>query len=355
MNGFVYLNDPSQVSNSMRENSNAKEKARKYLINRFGFDYDDFALEIEGFGMWRQFFGIHLENAVAEVICRIYGFERFDLTYLKDGFSTRNPFKMSLVRMRILRKGDGGTELLMYRLTDEFSENQVIGDISALNGFEKAYILHRRLMERLGYTSKSKDVSELLAEFTKHGLADMRKEEALKTFDRLFVVEKAGGVKIRIRYDYSDKTGAYVSKDGQNVVDFEEMVEFAERNAVLPSSETYYSQFFFFIPGMLEPNFIQIEAEFETADAEILRPALEGFWRVKKVTGDFPLLILMKDLNVWDEVKLTKNPRCVCICMDVDEMIGKVRRDGIGEEPFVLFSQRVALKLVELGVEMDQN
>ncbi len=346
MKGFVYLNHPSEISEASRDSANVRERARTYLINRFGFDYDDFALGIQGFGMWRQFFGIHLENAVVETICNIHGFERFDLTYLMDGFSTRNPFKVSLLRLRVLRESGRKAELLTYWLADEFLENQVIEDISAFNGLERAYVFHRRLMRKMGYVSKSRDISELLVEFTKQGLENMRKGEALKIFNRLFVLEKAGNIRVRRRYDYSEKIGAYTSKDNRNVINFDEMIDLAERDLVLPSSETYYSHFFFFIPGILEPDFVQIEAEFETADSEILRPALEGFCRVKRVTGHFPLIIPIRDFNAWDEIGFTKNPGCVCVCMNVGEMTGRVENNRAKDMDFVELSNNIATEII---------
>ncbi len=346
MEGFVYLDNMGRVKKRLRRAPEAREKARKYLSEKFGFDFDDFSLDLSGFGMWRQFFGIHLENAVVEVICNLFGLERFDITYLLDGFSTRNPFKMSLVKMKVLFPGKNGFQIGTYRLAEDYVENQVIEDMEVYGGFDRSYLFHRKTMEKMGYTAKSKDISHLLLEFTKYGLSNMGKDEAVNVFSNVFVIEKTGKHRIRRRYSFSRKADAYISKSGAKTIQFQEMIDLAEKDLVLPSSETYYSEFFFFIPGILEESFIQIEAEFETAEPEILKPALKGFWKVKEVTGCFPALIPIIDLNLDDSLKFTRNPGCVCLCRTVEEMIETVSWLNDRTISFTDLSREVGKKLI---------
>ena len=346
---FVYITHPSQIREMARD-GNTYEKARKHLIERFGFDYDSFPLEIDGAGMWRQFFGIHFENAVVEVLCRLNDFERCDITYLGDGFSTRNPFKVSLVKIKVLNPEERGANLQIYRLSESYFENQVMEDIDVFDGIEKAHIFHQRLKKKMGYSCRSKDISDLLSEFTKHGLSSMKRDEAVDVFRKLFVVKEQGKIKIRRRFTFDRKKGVYTSKDGKDELAFPEMVDMAERNSVLPASETYYSEFFFFIPGILEPEFVQIEAEFETADPEIYKPALTGFWRAKEIAGRFPSLISIPDFNVRYEFRFTKTPGCVCLCMSADEMLDSAAHLEKTDLTFYELSHEIGKILVQHAI-----
>ncbi len=348
MKKFVYISHPSQIREIKRDDT--REKARKYILERFGFDYDDVSLEIDGFGMWRQFLGVHFENAVVEILCRLLNFDRFDLTYLLDGFSTKNPFKMSLIKMKMVKpKNNERWAIETYNLSDRYAENQVIKDLEVLNGLKKAYEFHREMMKNLRYESKSSDISDLLIDFIKFGLSHLRSDEIGKVFRKVFLLEKRGDITIRERFVFDTDKKVFISKSGKKTVDINEMASFAENGMVLPSSETYYRDFFFFLPGILEPEFIQIEAEFETADQSIVEPALDGFWKVKEVTGQFPSILVIKDINAREEFHFTKNPGCTCFCLTIDDalesMRNKIQTDKID---FYELSGEIGRNIIEL-------
>jgi len=300
----------------VRKISGCRERARRHLLERFGFDLDDFTLEARGAGMWRQFFGTHFENAVVEVLCRLTGLERNDLTYLKDGFSSRNPFKNTLVKVKVAEKENGSWRIQSYRISDGYTENQVIMDIEVRGGV-RSYEYHLELLERYGYGLKFTDVSDLLSEWVASSLVHLKKSDIVRVFDSLFVIKSRDGFRIRERYTPAE--AGFRSKNDE--LTLEEMVELASKSLVLPSARSYYKAFFFFLPGIYIEDYVQFEAVFETADAYIFDPVVEGFKNCKDSTGFYPLIAPLPDFNVEKTFHFTKNPACTCLFSNIDDLI----------------------------------
>lgn len=309
-----YVNNSGDLRKEInrRASSGCRERARRYLLGNFGFDCDEHLPEFSGVGMWRQFFGLHFENVVAETFCRAYGFDKFDLTYLYDGFTSLNPFKYSLVKPKFFIDG----KISRYTFSEDFRERQVIENVSSILNSHRAVELHRRLASRAGLSVKSWDISDFFSTVVFSALHHMSFEKFGAVFDSLFLVDWVNGIKVRKKLVYDEAYSVFRSDN--EALNRNELLEVAEKTKILPSAKTYYSQLYLFIPGILAPSYAQIEAVFELADEAIFAPAAEGFRRCKEVTGFYPLIIPMPDFNLLEEFRFTKNPACVCICSEID-------------------------------------
>ncbi|MET1125234.1 MAG: hypothetical protein ABWW66_08305 [Archaeoglobaceae archaeon] len=178
-----------------RKKSQCSYKARRYFLKNFGFDIDDYDLDFSGAGMWRQFFGLHFENIVAEVFCRSYSFDRFDLTYVMDGFTTRNPFKYSLVKPKFARKREkgGAFEVRKYAISDDFVERQVLEDIRVFGSDDTSIHFHSKLAERAGMKIRSADLSDFLSGFVHSAINSLSKDRLGKVLETLFILRDVGG------------------------------------------------------------------------------------------------------------------------------------------------------------------
>ncbi len=255
-------------------------RSEKVPFETFGFDVDEYNFEFSGAGMWRQFFGLHFENIVAEIFCRAHNLDRIDLSYTMDGFTTRNPFKYSLVKPKFAKR-KRGWEVRRYVLAEDFVERQCIVDIKLLGSDEAAFRFHAKIAERMGVKNPSVDLSGFFADFVHSSLLHLRREKFGKIFDTLFVVKERGGKLVREKLIYQ---GDYY-RCGSRKVSFSELENLTADRRVFPSARTYYSQLYLFIPGILSPSYAQIEAVFELADDIIFAPAAEGFKLCKEVTG----------------------------------------------------------------------
>lgn len=324
---FPYVFSPRKLNEEFkkRKEGESSEKALRYLNRRFGLNLDDLNIWVEGIGMWRQYFGIHFENAVVEMLCRTLNFERENMTYLKDGYSSRNPYKFSLVKPKFLRRNKRW-EIVSYKISESFFENQIIENILTIDNARKSCDFHRDVMVKYGYSARNKDISSLLSLFVHASFENLEKREIGNIFDRVFVVEQKDGFGVRVRYDFDSKRQLYVSKN--KTLTIQEMKDLAEKKAVFPSAKTYYREFYFFFPGIIFHEYAQIEAEFETSDSYIHENALYGIKKVKDVTGFYPLIIPIPDFNAHKEFHFTKNPACVCICEDIETLFQDFKRNN---------------------------
>ncbi|WP_143274348.1 hypothetical protein [Archaeoglobus fulgidus] len=307
-----YVNSYDDLRKEYRARERCGYRARSYFLKTFGFDVDDYSFDFSGGGMWRQFFGLHFENIVAEVLCRSYDLDRFDLTYLCDGFTTRNPFKYSLVMPKFARR-KRGWEVRKYLVAEDFVERQCIADIKLCGSDEPAFNLHASIAERSGIKNRTTDISDFLADFVHHSLLHLNRESFGRIFDTLFVLREKNGRLLREKLGYDGET----YKRNSHQISFKELEDLSAEKKVFPSAKTYYSQLYLFIPGIFA-SYAQIEAVFELADEAIYIPAAEGFRRCKEVIGFYPLVIPMPDFNLLEEFRFTKNPACVCMCSEID-------------------------------------
>ncbi|AIY89451.1 hypothetical protein [Geoglobus acetivorans] len=321
---FEYLRNINHLRRELESRDRAYYRARKYLLNRFGFDVDDCLPELSGVGFWRQFLTPNFENLVGEILARLYGMERFDLTYLKDGFTTRNPFKYSLVRPKFVINDGRRWILRKYFLADRFLNHQVIEDIGSLDNLKKAYRVHIDFVENLGYSSDSWDISAFFSTFVKCSLETLERKDAGRVFRTVFVLTSRNDVLVRKKFEFNGE----MYRSENETLKFGDLIELAAEGLVMPATSTYYSELFYLLPGILLPKFVQIEAVFETADECIQTPALQGFRKCKEITGVYPLVIPIPDFNVEDGFRFTKNPACTTVCLPVEEAFEAVNPES---------------------------
>lgn len=336
-----YSANLNHLRREMINRDQAYYRARKYFLEKFEFDVEDLLPELSGAGMWRQFITPSFEFFVAETLCRIYELAPRHITYLKDGFTTRNPFKISLVRPKFLEFGKDSTKIRKIWLTETFRNHQLIDSILISDSL-KAFEFHLHLAEKAGINTEFWDVSSFFSQLLSNAIQKLDNSEIARYFGKVFVVMHDEGIPVRLRLEFDGER----FRSGKLSYSLNEVSEMASEGLVYPSMETYYSEIFYFLPGILLPEFIQIEAIFETADREIFIPAREGFKRCREVTGFYPLVIPIPDFNILKEFRFTKNPACVTICKNLDEIFECMNAGG--EVSFYRTAYSIGEKLLSI-------
>ncbi len=304
MFSFPYVKDFRELREEFARRSagNVRERARRYLLEKFGFDMDDADDEYIGgiahepnIGAYRHHKSPYLEGIVLELLSQALGVENGTLTYMHDQYDDRNQSKRAMIEIREMREGEERGS----KIGNAYNA-QVLSNIKTHDG-KPVYSYHLELLQSHGYSLPAGDFSEVFSEFLASALQHLSPNDIRKHFGMVFVVEEEeiNGEKILVRkpYFFKKKEKHFKNRESGNEISVEDLISLAERGEAFPSARTYYNYLLLFLPGNLYPQHAQYVTPFEEDDEKIMKAAAEGVKRVKEVTGEYPLHVVIPNLK----------------------------------------------------------
>jgi len=275
-----------------RNKGNVRERARKYLLENFGYDIDEsIGVSVDNepnIGHYRHHKSLYFEGIVGELLSQELGLENGTMTYMRDQYDDRNYSKKAIIEITKIENGSEKREKI-----GDAHNSQVLSNIATHDG-NTIYSYHFELLNKYGYSPPAGDVSEVFSDFLASALQHLPSKQISKHFQLVFVVEKEerNGEKILVRKPYFFKKKYFKNKENGKEIPLEEMVSLAKQGNAYPSAGTYYRHLLLFMPGIMFPQHAQIVTPFEEDDEKIKKAAAEGVKRVKEITGECPLWIV---------------------------------------------------------------
>ncbi len=246
-------------------------------------------------GAYRHHKSPYIEGIVLELLSQALGVENGTLTYMRDQYDERNQSKRAMIEIREMREGEE-----KRREIGNAHDAQVLSDIKTHDG-KPVYSYHLDLLQSYGYSLPAGDFSGVFSEFLASALQHLSPDDIHRYFGMVFVVEEEerNGKKMLVRrpYFFKKKKEHFRNRESGNEISVEDLISLAERGEAFPTAKTYYNHLLLFLPGNLYPQHVQYVTPFEEDDEKIRKAAAEGVKRVKEVTGEYPLHVVIPNLK----------------------------------------------------------
>lgn len=242
--------------------------------------------------LFRHHKGLCLEGIASEILSEKVGEEANIITYGRDSYASNNPSKASIFKLRKVDRN----KILTERIAKP-KEKEVLNTVKCNKKFETAYEYHEDLLKNYGYSLPADDFSKKFSSFLASALQNIDEREMEKYgLNNIFVVDERDGRYFREMYSFNEEERVFESRNGKEISK-DEAIKLAEEDKAYPSAITYYENFYLFIPGILIPNLAQLATDYANDDEKIKDVAIKGFKKVKEITGVYPLVSVIPDLN----------------------------------------------------------
>jgi hypothetical protein len=227
-------------------------------------------------------------------LAREYDLERTDLAFYSDNYISNNPYKSSLVNLRILKK-----RKIEKRKIANPRHNEVLRNIRTFNG-DKLPEYHQKLHSKS--EGKIIDVSDVFSAALEQSLSSGYIHE------KVWVIESGVGTP----YYWNEERKVYVHKrkDGkEEEKEVEEIISLASRGLARPDAKWYYQHIYLLLPGILVQNLILAVTPWEEDDEKIKEFAKKSYEKVGKICGVYPLTLPFYNMeNLENARNIYKHP-----------------------------------------------
>ncbi len=309
MSEFPYVLSPKALKEEVkkRKESNVRERAAKYLKEKWGIDADSLPLpepEEETLTVARQIATSNIEICGLKNLAENYGLDFGTAELTIDNFVWGNPLKKSYVHNRIVNE-----RKIEKKKIAKPKDGEVLRCIKTLEDILLPEYHHKRYYEKVIRKEKN-DLSDIFACALSQSLENGRTPKAV------WIIENGRSEK----GVWDEKEKVYILRKSGRKMKIEEVMEYAEKSKARPDASWYYTNLYLLLPGILCEEMALLVTPWEEDEEKIKSLAKKGYEEVKRATGVYPLTVPFYDPNKNERAKIRfgKNPGCVLVEEEVD-------------------------------------